>query len=105
MVPSPPADSIAAPAPPARRPAGAAYTRRSAAEGPRGRMHFRRYLAVLCVPVLLVVLGTIGYRAVEGWPLFDALYMTVITITTVGFLEVQPLTAAGRSFTMLLALG
>jgi hypothetical protein len=57
------------------------------------------------VPVLLVVLGTLGYRAVEGWSVFDALYMTVITITTVGFLEVQPLSTEGRTFTMLLALG
>lgn len=68
-------------------------------------MHIRRYLAVLSVPVLLVMLGTAGYRVVEGWPLFDSLYMTVITITTVGFLEVQPLSKDGRIFTMLLALG
>jgi voltage-gated potassium channel len=68
-------------------------------------MLLRRYLAVLSVPVVLVVLGTLGYRIVEGWQLFDALYMTVITITTVGFLEVQPLSPAGRTFTMTLALG
>lgn len=68
-------------------------------------MDVRRYIAVLCVPVVLVLLGTAGYSIVEGWPLFDALYMTVITITTVGFLEVQPLSVHGRTFTMLLALG
>src|SRR5262245_38049203 len=42
---------------------------------------------------------------IEGWPLFDALYMTVITLTTVGFLEVRELSPAGRAFTMFLCLG
>jgi voltage-gated potassium channel len=54
---------------------------------------------------LLLAFGTLGYVLVEGWPVFDALYMTVITLTTVGYLEVHPLSTAGRSFTMLLALG
>ena len=47
----------------------------------------------------------LGYRLVGGWAWLDALYMTVITITTVGFHEVQPLGSAGRLFTMALALG
>ena len=49
--------------------------------------------------------GTLGYMAIEGWSAFDALYMTVITLTTVGYLEVHPLSTAGRAFTMFLALG
>ena len=53
----------------------------------------------------LLVLGTVGYQLVEGWGWFDALYMTAITITTVGFLEVHPMGAGGRVFTMVLALG
>jgi voltage-gated potassium channel len=65
----------------------------------------RALLLTLCVPVALVVLGTAGYRLIEGWPLRDALYMTVITVTTVGFSEVHPLTTSGRAFTMLLAMG
>ena len=40
--------------------------------------------------------------AIEGWPWHEALYMTVITITAVGFLEVQPLSELGRDFTMVL---
>lgn len=60
---------------------------------------------MLGIPVLLLVAGTLGYHLVEGWALFDALYMTAITITTVGFLEVHPLSDAGRAFTMVLALG
>jgi voltage-gated potassium channel len=49
--------------------------------------------------------GTLGYQVVEGWGWFDALYMTVITITTVGFHEVHPVSGPGRVFTMALALG
>jgi voltage-gated potassium channel len=60
---------------------------------------------VLAVPVLLLALGTAGFMLIEGWEAFDALYMTVITVTTVGFFEVHPLSPAGRSFTILLALG
>jgi voltage-gated potassium channel len=65
----------------------------------------RRLLAPLAVLLGLVVTGTAGYRLVEGWSVLDALYMTVITITTVGFLEVHPMGTAGRFFTMGLALG
>lgn len=68
-------------------------------------MPYKRLLLILSIPVLLVALGTLGYSTLEGWPAFDALYMTVITITTVGYLEVHPLTAHGRAFTIFLALG
>ncbi|MEB3230664.1 MAG: potassium channel family protein, partial [Leptolyngbyaceae bacterium] len=47
-------------------------------------------------------IGTIGYAILEDWPLWDALYMTVITLSTVGFSEVHPLDLAGRKFTILL---
>ncbi len=68
-------------------------------------MILRRLLAPLLVVAALLVVGSAGYRLIEGWPLLDALYMTVITITTVGFQEVKPLGGAGRVFTMALALG
>jgi voltage-gated potassium channel len=46
--------------------------------------------------ILLVILtGTIGYYVLEGWPFLDGFYMTIITIFTVGFREVQPLTPGG----------
>lgn len=52
----------------------------------------------------VLVLGTAGYVAIEGWPWFDALYMTVITVGTVGFREVHELNRAGQIFTMVLIL-
>ncbi len=51
-------------------------------------------------------LGTVGYKLVEGWGWLEALYMSVTTITSVGFMEVRPLSPTGRTFTMaLIALG
>jgi len=69
------------------------------------RLHVRRLLLPVAVVAALLVVGTVGYQIVEGWGWFDALYMTAITITTVGFLEVHPMGPGGRVFTMVLALG
>ncbi len=50
------------------------------------------------------MLGTLGFVVIEGWGLSDAIYMTVMTVTTIGFREVQPLDEKGRIFTMVLAV-
>ena len=50
----------------------------------------------------IAVVGTCGYMIIEGWRFTDALYMTVITLSTVGFSEVAPLSPEGRFFTTLL---
>ncbi len=68
-------------------------------------MPIRRFLLAFLVPIFLLIAGTVGYHIIEDWSYFDALYMTVITLTTVGFSEVHPLSPGGRVFTMLLALG
>jgi voltage-gated potassium channel len=60
----------------------------------------------LMIGILLLVLmlsgGTFGYMLIEGWPLIDSLYMTVITLATVGYGEVQEVSIPGRIFTMVL---
>ncbi|MBN1335547.1 MAG: potassium channel protein [Deltaproteobacteria bacterium] len=53
----------------------------------------------------VVLIGTAGYVVLEGWPWLDALWMVVITLTTIGFGEVHPLTPAGRLFSLGLILG
>ncbi len=57
-------------------------------------------IALGCV----VVSGILWYRLVEGWTWLDAAYMSVITLATVGFSEVNPLGARGRLFTIILIL-
>lgn len=62
-----------------------------------------RHLKVsLLVMSLLVTAGTGGYMGIEGWSALDALYMTVITLGTVGFKEVHDLSDPGKLFTMTL---
>jgi len=61
-----------------------------------------RFLTAVVLLGLLVAGGTFGYSRIEGWNARDSFYMTVITITTTGFGEVQPLTPQGRSFTVVL---
>lgn len=53
---------------------------------------------------LVLVGGTLGYTLIEGWEPLDALYMTIITITTVGYGEVKPLSPGGIVFTMILII-
>ncbi len=62
----------------------------------------RRLLGVLFAFALLLVGGTLGYVVIEGWRWHDALYMTVITLSTVGYSEVGALSDAGRTFSMVL---
>ena len=48
----------------------------------------------------IIAFGTFGYYLFEEMPLFEAFYMTIITISTVGFSEIRPLTIVGRSITL-----
>jgi voltage-gated potassium channel len=59
---------------------------------------------VLMILVLVISFGTIGYTVIEGWPPLDCLYMTVITLSTVGFGEVYALSPTGKIFTMILVI-
>ncbi len=71
------------------------------------RVSLRQRVGLLLTVVLaLVAWGTLGYRLLEGFTWTEALYMTLITLSTVGFGEVRPLSAVGRWFTMgLIVLG
>jgi len=62
----------------------------------------KRLKAVLLILVVVIAFGTVGYSIIERWPLLDALYMTIITLSTVGFREVYSLSPAGRVFTMVI---
>ncbi|OGC82783.1 MAG: potassium transporter TrkA [candidate division Zixibacteria bacterium RBG_16_43_9] len=50
--------------------------------------------------LIVIVIGTLGYSLIEGWDILDSLYMSVITISTVGFQEVHQLSSTGRVFTI-----
>jgi len=52
-----------------------------------------------------IAIGTAGYALIERWSLFDSFYMTIITISTVGFTEVHPMNTPGRLFTSVLIVG
>ena len=52
--------------------------------------------------VVVVAVGIVGYKVIEGRSLLDAAYMTIITLTTVGYQEVHPLSSTGRIFTIFL---
>ncbi len=60
----------------------------------------RRLAWIVLALAAIVVYGTVGYILLEGWSFTDALYMTLITMTTVGFREVRPLDTGGKLFTI-----
>ena len=63
-----------------------------------------KVVIVIGLPLLLMILGTVGYHQVEGWTWEESFYMTVITISTVGYSELHDMTEAGRMFSVLLIL-
>lgn len=69
------------------------------------RVFLPRFLLMFAYVGVLTIVGVIGYVVIEGWSAHDALYMTAITLTAVGYQEVAPLSPAGRNFTMVLLAG
>ena len=59
-------------------------------------------IIVVLLSVLLVALGTVGYMLIENWSMLDSLYMTVITLSTIGYGEVHAVSQTGRIFTLVL---
>ena len=67
------------------------------------RLFYKVYYFILLL-FLIVSGGTAGYMIIEGWSFIDAFYMTIITISTVGFGEVELLTTYGKLFTAFLII-
>ena len=59
-----------------------------------------RFVFILTILVFLVVFSTAGIMLIEKWSFLDALWHTIITISTVGYGEIHPLSTAGKIFTM-----
>src|SRR5262249_10942477 len=67
--------------------------------------YLRRRLVVVAMAMAATLsAGTLGFVLIEHYPVFDAFYMTLTTVTTVGYGEVHPLSRAGRIFNSFLIL-
>src|SRR5208337_1373121 len=64
----------------------------------------RRITVIVILSILLTGFGTAGYMLLQNYSFIEALYMTIITLSTVGFTEVHPPDTSGRIFTMILIL-
>lgn len=69
-----------------------------------GLITLRKILTLTGILLALLLFGSLGFVWLEGWSFFDALYMTVTTLSTVGYGEVHPLTHFGRLYNMGLIL-
>jgi voltage-gated potassium channel len=67
-------------------------------------MDTKKVIFSFCMLMGIISLGTGGYFAIEGMSFFDAFYMTIISISTVGFAEIKPLTPAGRTLTVIIII-
>jgi voltage-gated potassium channel len=65
----------------------------------------RRFLQIIFALIIVIAIGVIGYKLIEGWSLLDCLFMTVTTISTVGYREIHPLSTGGMVFTIVLIIG
>ena len=64
----------------------------------------RRFVLIAGLLCFTLVVGTVGFEVIEGYSWFDGFYMTLTTITTVGYQEMRPLSHAGRVFNSFLIL-
>ena len=64
--------------------------------------HFKKLIPSAALLLSITLLGTLGYKLIENSTWFDALYMTVITVATIGYGEIIPLSHEGRMFTIFL---
>lgn len=64
----------------------------------------KRIISAGFLLAIVIVAGIFGYMWIEGWGILDSLYMTIITIASVGYMEVNPLSMHGRIFTIFLII-
>ena len=67
-------------------------------------MLYKRLIGIFLALAAILLSGITGYVLIERWSVIESLYMTVITISSVGFMEVHPLSQSGRIFTIFLIL-
>ena len=65
----------------------------------------KKLLLAFLLIFLVISFGTLGYMSIEGWSLLDSLYMTIITLASVGYKEVHDLSFNGKMFTIVLIIG
>lgn len=65
---------------------------------------FKRVFNFAALMLLVTIIGTLGFYFIEGWSFIESFYMTVITLSTVGFKEVHQLSSTGQIFTILLII-
>lgn len=68
------------------------------------RLALRRVQSAVAALAVIAAVGVLGYVVFEGWSFTDSLYMTVITLTTVGYKEVRVLDVSGQLWTMILLI-
>ena len=68
------------------------------------QVHRSSLIPLLFPFLLLILVGTLVYSVLEGWSLFDSLYATIITITTVGYGDLSPQSQSGRIFAIFFTL-
>jgi len=66
--------------------------------------YFAKVYYAIFLLAAVILIGTFGFMVVEGWSFFDSFYMTIITISTVGFNEVHTLSEGGKVFTAFLII-
>jgi voltage-gated potassium channel len=82
------------------RPGAAGVSLARATARRRGLRLLARFRLPVGLLMAALVYGTAGFQVLEGWNFLDSLYMTVTTLTTIGFREVHPLDAGGQIFTL-----
>lgn len=69
----------------------------------RASLRDPEFQAVLFLVVITLAAGTVFYWRMEGWSVLDSLYFSVVTLTTIGYGDLSPTTAASKVFTIFYA--